>query len=172
MTATEKHSIRRATAADADGILSCLLAAFRAYRERYTPKAFSDTVLDRAKLGRRLDEMTVFIAVTDEGVVLGTIACEIVAVGEGRLRGMAVRPASQGYGIAQQLLAWAERTLREQGCSRVTLGTTELLERARGFYEKSGYRLSGRTSDFYGMKLLEYEKMLPRSGERKPDAGA
>ncbi|HOX57848.1 MAG TPA: bifunctional GNAT family N-acetyltransferase/class I SAM-dependent methyltransferase [Verrucomicrobiota bacterium] len=171
MTATEKHSIRRATPADADGILSCLLAAFRAYRERYTPKAFSDTVLDRTKLGRRLDEMTVFVAVTDAGLVLGTVACKLDAVRDGHVRGMAVRPSDQGYGIAQQLLAWAERALRGQGCTRVTLDTTELLERARGFYEKSGYRLSGRTSDFYGMKLLEYEKELPPLQESAPIAG-
>ena len=48
-----------------------------------------------------------------------------------------------------------------KGCSLVTLDTTEPLERATRFYEKHGYRLSGRVSEFFGMPLFEYVKVRP-----------
>lgn len=73
---------------------------------------------------------------------------------------MAVQPAWHGTGIAEQLLATAERHLRDRGCSRVTLDTTEYLQRAIGFYEEHGYRPTGRVGDFFGMRLLEYSKPL------------
>jgi hypothetical protein len=40
------------------------------------------------------------------------------------------------------------------------LDTTEPLQRAMGFYEKHGYRRSGKVSDFFGMPLVEYQKVL------------
>ena len=73
---------------------------------------------------------------------------------------MAVLPAWQGAGVAALLLDAAERELRAQHCSRVTLDTTEPLQRATRFYEKHGYRASGRVSDFFGMPLYEYAKVL------------
>ena len=38
--------------------------------------------------------------------------------------------------------------------------TTEPLERAMRFYEKHGYRRSGRVTDFFGMTLHEWVKSL------------
>lgn len=43
---------------------------------------------------------------------------------------------------------------------RLTLDTTRPLERAIAFYERRGYRPTGIVGDFYGMELIEYEKML------------
>jgi GNAT superfamily N-acetyltransferase len=93
-------------------------------------------------------------------VIAGTLACGKVSEGEGHLRGMAVRAAWQGAGVAQALLERAESELRAQGCSRVTLDTTLPLERAMRFYEKNGYQRSGRVADFFGMVLIEYEKAI------------
>ena len=73
---------------------------------------------------------------------------------------MAVPAMHQGRGVAAALLAAAERTLRNRGCRVVSLDTTAPLTRARGFYEKHGYRLSGRVDDFFGMPLFEYVKHL------------
>jgi GNAT superfamily N-acetyltransferase len=80
--------------------------------------------------------------------------------GEGHLRGMAVLPGWQGTGVADRLLAEIEAHLKRQGCTRITLDTTEPLERAMRFYERHGYSRSGRISDFFGMRLLEYHKYL------------
>ena len=65
--------IRRAQEADADAILQCLAVAFAPYRERYTPAAFADTVLDLSTLRARMQKMHVLVAVSDRQIV-GTVA--------------------------------------------------------------------------------------------------
>lgn len=149
--------LRPAIDTDAEGILACLGAAFKEYRTRYTEGAYEDTVLTCETVRRRLREMRIFVAVGG-GKVAGTIACQVVGGAEGHLRGMAVLPKWRGAGIAQRLLERAEEYLRQQGCTRITLDTTEPLERAMRFYERNGYRRSGRVQDFFGMRLIEYEK--------------
>ena len=153
-------TLRRACAADAPAILECLRVAFEPYRNRYSPEAFLDTVLTPETIQQRLGEMFVFVAVDSAGGVVGTIACVVIDGNEGHLRGMAVLPEWQGRGIAEKLLQAAEEELAARGCVRITLDTTEPLLRAVRFYEKHGYRRSGRTTDFFGMPLHEYVKDL------------
>ncbi len=159
-TPTPAIAIRVAADEDAPKILACLQAAFAPYRDFYSPAAYLDTVLSPETLQERFTEMQVFVAETSSGEIAGTIACHVMGHGEGHLRGMAVLPSCQGAGIAAQLLAHAEAELRRQECTRITLDTTAPLERAKRFYEKLGYRRSGRTTDFFGMPLFEYEKRL------------
>lgn len=153
----EAVTIRPATVTDADGILECLRAAFEPFRCAYTEGAFEDTVLTSDSLSRRLTAMTVLVAVHEEKVI-GTVAYRASDDGEGHLRGMAVLPECQRCGIAHQLLERAEAELITAGCSRISLDTTEPLERAMHFYERHGYHRSGRTQDFFGMRLIEYVK--------------
>jgi ribosomal protein S18 acetylase RimI-like enzyme len=150
--------IRRATAADAVGILDCLRIAFEPYRTSYTPAGFEDTVLNARSLADRFQTMTLFVAVGDDQVV-GTIAAAAHGT-EGHLRGMAVLPEWQGSDIARRLIEAAEAELMARGCVRVTLDTTEPLKRAARFYEKCGYRRTGRSTDFFGMALTEFAKTL------------
>jgi len=152
-------SIRDATVADCQGILECLSLAFEPYETSYTPEAYEDTVLNSQALTLRLREMCVLVAVTAPGeTVVGTLAFSTARPGEGRLRGMAVRPDWQGRGIAKGLLDHAEVQLRAQNCTRVTLDTTAPLLRAISFYERNGYAATGREIDFFGMPLFEYAK--------------
>jgi len=151
-------TIRSATGADCDEILACLRSAFEPYKTRYTPAAYNDTVLTRESLLARMKDMSIFVAVTDAGEVIGTIACHVRGEGEGHLRGMAVDPLWQGRGISQQLLVRAESEIHTRNCNRITLDTTEYLQRAIHFYERNGYRASGKVSDFFGMPLYEYIK--------------
>ncbi len=155
-------TIRQATISDADGILDCLRAAFEPFRNAYTYAAYKDTVLTEASLRSRLLAMTVLVALDRAGKVIGTIAYKVSSDGEGHLRGMAILPECQGHGIADQLLQRAEEELTKEHCSRISLDTTEPLERAMRFYERHGYRRSGRTQDFFGMPLIEYMKPLVR----------
>jgi ribosomal protein S18 acetylase RimI-like enzyme len=157
-------SIRTATDNDASEILACLQAAFAPYRDFYTPEAFLDTVLRPETLQHRLAQMQVFVAETSSGQIVGTIACRAIGKGEGHLRGMAVLPTCQGTGIADRLLKHAETELRRQNCTRITLDTTAPLGRARRFYEKFGFHRSGKTSDFFGMPLFEFQKYLLSNG--------
>ncbi|HEX5434689.1 MAG TPA: GNAT family N-acetyltransferase [Candidatus Angelobacter sp.] len=163
--------IRRANPGDTEGILACLRAAFALFESSYTPAGYLDTVLTPEALASRFKSMSLFVAIAEGGEVVGTIACARVGDkedgedAEGHLRGMAVLPEQQGSGVAGRLLQQAEAELRALGCSRVTLDTTEPLKRAMRFYERHGYRRTGRVTDFFGMPLYEYAKELPRPGE-------
>ena len=157
-------TVRTAGEGDEAGILHCLAEAFEPYRGAYTAAAYSDTKLDEYTLEERFRTMHVLVAVQN-GDVIGTVAASLRS-SEGHLRGMAVLPAFAGKAIAEKLLQEIEGWLQSQGCTHVTLDTTEPLKRAAAFYEKHGYRSSGRVSDFYGMKLIEYEKHLVSSADQ------
>ena len=158
--------IRKATSVDASGILACLSAAFEVYRDSYTPAAFADTILTAETLRGRFEEMTVFVATEEPGEIIGTIACSVVNPQEGHVRGMAILPAAQGTGIAARLLKHAEAYFRQRDCKRISLDTTAPLKRAIRFYESSGFSLSGKVQDFFGMPLYEYVKAI--SSNRSP----
>jgi ribosomal protein S18 acetylase RimI-like enzyme len=163
MPAPPSHSaisIRYATHNDVPGILNCLHAAFAPYRDSYSAAAYLDTVLTPESLQDRLIHMQVFVGESSSGQIAGTIACQVMSHNEGHLRGMAVLPTCQGAGIAAQLLAHAEAELRRQNCTRITLDTTAPLARAIRFYEKFGFRRSGKITDFFGMPLFEYHKVF------------
>lgn len=153
--------MRAATLADAPAILACLNEAFEPFRALYTPGAFADTVLTPETLALRFNAMTILVAVTAEGAVAGTIAASVEENREGHLRGMAVRTAWQGSGLAAELLTAAESLLAARGCLRITLDTTAPLTRAIAFYSRRGYASTGRVQNFYGMPLYEYARILP-----------
>lgn len=156
----EPFAIRNTTYEDCAAILECLRSAFAPYRESYTPEAFLDTVLTPDAFRHRLLEMSVVVATSISGEVVGTIAYKVLEGGEGHLRGMAVHPAWHGTGLSNSLLLTAENELRKAGCKLITLDTTEPLNRAIRFYEKNGYRPTGKIGRFYGMPLLEYSKAI------------
>jgi GNAT superfamily N-acetyltransferase len=160
-----QSAIRKAASIDSAGILECLRAAFEPYRDSYTPEAFVDTVLTPQTIEERFRSMCLFVAVSESGEIVGTIGCQVVAseVGqekEGHIRGMAVLPGWQGSGVATQLLNAVESELRNQGCSRISLDTTQPLRQAMRFYEKNSFERSGRVTSFFGMPLFEYVKRL------------
>lgn len=192
MAGAGAFTIRRAAPPDAPGVLACLRAAFEPFRGQYSPAALADTTLMPATVQERLASMSVFVAVTPAGDLIGTIGCHVVdpkkaghgvapghgiapakpvapaskdghgvsSVKDGHIRGMAVLPAWQGRGVADELLAAVEDELRRLGCARATLDTTAPLARAIRFYQRHGYRATGRVADFYGMPLYEYAKAL------------
>ena len=156
--ATHEIAIRLATREDAPAILQCLRAAFEPYRSPYTPQAWLDTVMTPATLLQRLTSMTVLVAVDAQGKIVGTIGGAAISSSEGHLRGMAVPPEHHGRGIAQRLLDAIEKHLLAKGCTRISLDTTEPLHRTMRFYEKNGFRRTGKVTDFLGMPLIEYIK--------------
>jgi ribosomal protein S18 acetylase RimI-like enzyme len=158
--ASHECVIRSAIVEDARAILHCLSAAFEPYSSQYTPLAYLDTVMTPDTLLQRLQSMTVFVAVDARNHVVGTIGGAAVSASEGHLRGMAVPPEHHGRGIAQRLLEAMEKHLIDKGCTRISLDTTEPLQRAMRFYEKNGFHRTGKTSDFFGMPLIEYAKHL------------
>ena len=160
-------SIARAAVDDGEGILRCLGAAFEPYRTRYTPAAYEDTVMNTDTVRARIETMIVLVAQNEAGLIIGTIGGAVRGA-EGHIRGMAVTPSAQGRGVADQLLERIENELSGEGGSRVTLDTTAPLGRAIRFYERHGYARSGAVSDFFGMALYEYQKVM-RSHQTAPD---
>jgi GNAT superfamily N-acetyltransferase len=158
--AIQQVNIRRATSRDNQGIRNCLSCAFATYQHFYTPAAFEDTVLTPELLKQRLRTMSVFVADINSGQIIGTIACSRVSQLEGHLRGMGVLPEWRGRGVAKKLLDSAENELKQFGCERITLDTTEPLVSAMRFYEWNGFRRTGKVSDFFGMRLIEYAKEI------------
>jgi ribosomal protein S18 acetylase RimI-like enzyme len=158
-------TVRRATREDAASVSACLAAAFAPYRSQYTPGAFEDTALSPEAVQSRMARMTVYVATTPDGVVVGTIASAIygqpgIDGQRGHLRGMAVLPAWQGHSVADLLLRAAEADLASAGCARLTLNTTIPLQRAIRFYERNGFVATGTVADFFGMPLREFAKTL------------
>ena len=152
-------TIGRATVEDVAGIELCLRSAFAPYRDRYTPGAYVDTVLTEQGIRHRLDTMIVLVAIAESGLVVGTIGGNVHG-DEGHLRGLAVSPDWQGKGVAQRLLESIESQLSAAGCHTVSLDTTTPLSRAIALYERNGYRASGVVTDFFGMPLHEYRKLI------------
>ena len=162
-TAPNEFVIRPARTEDAAAILECLRAAFEPYHLQYTPQAWLDTVMTPGALLQRLSSMTVFVALDALGSIVGTIGGAALSPSEGHLRGMAVLPEGHGRGIAQRLLEAMEKHLIAKGATRISLDTTEPLQRAMRFYEKNGYRRTGKIADFFGMPLIEYAKSFSQA---------
>jgi GNAT superfamily N-acetyltransferase len=152
--------IRLAAETDLPGVIGCLREAFEPYRADYTPAAFDDTVPTYQAARERLLSMNILVAADPSGWISGTVASASASATEGHLRGMAVRREWQGTGVAVALLNAALDHLRLIGCRRITLDTTIPLARAARFYEKNGFRKSGRITDFFGMPLVEYVREL------------
>ena len=87
-----------------------------------------------------------------------------------RLYSIAVDGRYRGRGIAQSLLADAERTSRRQGLARLSLEVREDNAAAIRLYERRGYVLNGRIADYYadGAGARRYEKRLDRPARGRP----
>ncbi len=96
-------AIREAQLEEAEAISACLNSAFERFRSQYTAEAFDDTVPSPEAIRERMVLMKVYVAITSEGEVVGTIASGMRGE-EGHLRGMAIRPPWQGRGIADSCL--------------------------------------------------------------------
>jgi len=151
--------IRRAQMEDVESLCTCLELAFESFRPQYTPDAFRDTVTSVGAMRERMAYMAIYAAIASGGEIVGTIASATEG-NEAHLRGMAVLPVWHGRGIAEQLLRAAENDLLAAGCVRITLDTTVPLQRAISFYQRNGFVASGRVTDFFGMDLYEYVKVL------------
>jgi len=101
--------IQPAVEADGHAVLACLAQAFAPYRQYYSAEAFLNTTLCPETLKYRMKNMLVLVAVNQiDGLIVGTVAYNVVNPEEGHLRGMAVLSNWQGAGIAWQLLQHAE----------------------------------------------------------------
>ena len=156
-----EFKIRLAEYQDAKEIHEVILSAFDEYRHYYTPEGFADTVMSEETAIERTKEMSLYVAVDQEGLIIGTIGWQKVSTDEGHIRGMAVIPKRQGKtSPAATLLKIVEDDARSKGCNILTLDTTKVLKRAQKFYKKHGFKKTGKTGDFIGSIIYEYAKKI------------
>lgn len=147
---------RAATAADVDAVVALVESAYRGDSSRagWTTEADfldgrrtgPDDVLDC--IGR--DRSRLLLAERDGRL----LACAHVAVedGAGYFGMFSVEPGLQGGGVGKQVLAEAERIVREDfGQAMMRMTVIDIRDELIAFYERRGYRRTGLTKPFpYG----------------------
>ncbi|MEV5874651.1 GNAT family N-acetyltransferase [Streptomyces sp. NPDC052101] len=149
-------SFRDATDADVDALVALIESAYRgdASRAGWTTEA---DILD----GRRIDPEGVLEVVKSPGSRLLTVeqdgrivaCCQLEHRGDHAYFGMfAVSPALQGAGLGKQIMAEAERQVREAwGVTEMHMTVISVRDDLIAWYERRGYRRTGQMSPFpYG----------------------
>ncbi len=80
-----------------------------------------------------------WVAIGADGSLVGTCGVFPVAEGTFELRKMYLDPAARGTGLGRRMLDLAVRWCRGEGATRLVLDTTERMQRAIEFYERSGF---------------------------------
>jgi ribosomal protein S18 acetylase RimI-like enzyme len=144
---------RRATAADIPTLVALVTSAYRgdASRQGWTTEA---DILD----GNRIDpevlrgdieraRSQVLVASRNDGILACAHICE--QDGAGYFGMFAVNPALQNAGIGREVLAEAERIVREEFALPVMRMTViDLREELIAWYERRGYRRTGIKKPF------------------------
>lgn len=175
-TPTPQLQFRTATMADVHKIVALVQSAYRGESSRtgWTTEAH---LLD----GQRTDDAEVTAAVTSEGsrmILAETEAdgellacCNVHHRGTHAYFGMfAVSPKAQGGGLGKQMLAEAERTVRDDfGLASMLMTVLRQREDLIAWYVRRGYTRTGETKPFpygdvrFGLPLrddLEFEVLV------------
>jgi GNAT superfamily N-acetyltransferase len=168
-----KYCARKATATDASAIGE---AHAEAWRVAYRP-LFTHHFLARAVEVRRVRWQHLLTAGHLDGVLLVIEHEEVGVVGfhhagpsetsgfDAEVYGFYLHPGHWGSGAADVLMSDGLACQRETGAATCHLWTHEGGERARAFYERTGWRVTGRTrshdfGDIQPAPLIEYETTL------------
>ena len=136
--------IRRARPEELEEVGRTTVAAYTAYLDE---DGESDYVTHLRDAARRDREAELWVAVDDDGTLLGSVtSCpegspwrELSQRGEGEFRMLAVDPAAQGRGVGTALVNHVVDAFRAQGahavviCSMTTMGGAHRIYRALGF---------------------------------------
>jgi ribosomal protein S18 acetylase RimI-like enzyme len=99
------------------------------------------------------NDYSILVAASEEQGAVGFICYGEIPMTDRRfdLYWVAVEPALGRQGVGRLLLAGMEAELSSQGPAKVYVDTSSTpgYDRARGFYEKNGYRVACILHDFY-----------------------
>jgi GNAT superfamily N-acetyltransferase len=155
-----QYRVRIANGADAAGIFTLLMSAFKEFEALYTPEAFRATVLPHPAILVRMKEGPLWVVETGS-VIIGTVGAfensESVLV-----RGMAAHPSTHGRGVGKCLLDQVEQFATREGVRLLELYTTAFLDRAIRLYRAAGFNFSGERINPNGTELLRMTKALNR----------
>ncbi|CAL9591841.1 hypothetical protein SUDANB6_05275 [Streptomyces sp. enrichment culture] len=155
-TAETRLTFRDATDADVDELLALIESAYRGESSRTGWTSEADILH-----GQRTDPEGVREAIESPGSRLLTVerdgrivaCCQLEHRGSYAYFGMfAVNPALQGAGLGKAVIAEAERQARRTwGVTEMHMTVISVREELIAWYERRGYRRTGRTSPFpYG----------------------
>lgn len=168
-----RYSVRVATKTDGPAIGEAHGEAWRvAYQQLFTEEFLAEAVRDRrTRWSRLLSEGALnglLLVVEDESA--SVVGFHHSGPGEDDLfdaevYGFYLHPEHWGSGAAEVLMSEGLATQRNGGASNCNLWTHEGGDRARAFYERTGWRLTGRTrthdfGDVQPAPLVEYQATL------------
>jgi ribosomal protein S18 acetylase RimI-like enzyme len=146
-------TFRPATRADAPNIVSLVNAAYRGEESRkgWTTEA---ELLDGVRTHE--DEIATLIATPHSAILLALDDAKLVAsvhlqlVSDAAFLGMfAVQPTGQSRGVGKLMMAEAERfVVREWNATKMLMDVISVRQELIAFYERRGYRLTGKTKPF------------------------
>ena len=166
------HTVRQATAADADAIGRIQVESWRAAYSGLLPEetiaAFD--VETRRQMWREGLSRTprpgsaTFVALVDEEIVgFATVGASLSEDGTGELWAIYVHPTTWSRGTGRALIEASEQSLRDSGFTQALLWVLEGNERAERFYRAAGWTRDGEKEDvFQGATVTElrYRKQL------------
>ncbi len=71
---------------------------------------------------------------------------------------MAVKPKYQGKGIGMKILKEIDKIARKKEYKTMSLECFYPLKKAISLYKKCGFKRTGKTRDYYGIKIFEMLK--------------
>jgi ribosomal protein S18 acetylase RimI-like enzyme len=130
------------------------------------PYAFMSTLeresgYDEARWRQWIAGSACFLA-WDGGQPAGLVGGLLLDNGEWHVVSMWVSPQARGSGVARQLLEAVVEHMRGEGAQEITLWVTDGNDRARVFYERAGFHLTGKRQPVRpGEPLMEQEMSMP-----------
>ncbi len=136
--------IRRARPEELEEVGRATVAAYAAYLDESPETGYVDHLRDAARRDR---EAELWVAVDDEGTLLGSVtSCpegspwrELSQPGEGEFRMLAVNPAAQGRGVGRALVTHVVDGFRAQGARSVVICSMTTMEAAHRIYLRLGF---------------------------------
>jgi len=129
------------------------------YRKIIPPEYFKNEVLSEDAVPGVLSSMP-FYGFRHAGRLVGVAALAEEEPGVGRLRWMYILPEFQRRGVGTALVLYLEQKAVDAGYRSMRLRMAEGADWAMSFYEKLGYRVTGRDPRPWGADTL-MERKLP-----------
>ena len=102
-----------------------------------------------ARVRRSIKDNETMVLVASSNGVLSGFAIMKFRDEESHLFLLAVEPKMQRTGIGAALLAWLEKSCLTAGMRRIRIEVRASNEKARKFYERSGFRVVGQETGYY-----------------------
>ena len=166
MAGESPFSFRRAAMQEAEQIAALVNSGYRgeSSKQGWTTEAdlLDGTRTNQADIENMIGQPGSMVLLCTEGAdVIGTAHLERRG-DECQLGMLVVKPGLQDRGIGRQLMQAAEDTARETwGVRRITMAVISIRHELIAYYERRGYRRTGRTKPFVSDDTHGYPKSQP-----------